>query len=136
MTHVRTRKIVEDSRLSGQGTGLNAHRMVAELAVKMADEHYDLYMSENNELWKLFKANLTPKQRRVAFVLKVAPVLLEDARLVLTDMLAQPDDVVTTHLKDQIMEALILDNDFRANRKVAAQHAEMAATMMRGQTRH
>ncbi len=130
MTHVRTRKIREDSRLSGQGTGLNAHRMVAELAVRMADEHFDLYMSENNELWKLFKENLTPKQRRIAFVTKVAPVLLEDARLILTDMLTQPDDVVTTHVKDQIMEALILDNDFRANRKVAAQHAEMARAMM------
>lgn len=136
MTHVRTRHIRENSRLSGQGTGLNAHRMVAELAVKLADEHFDLYMSENNELWKLFKDNLTPKQRRIAFVSKVAPVLLEDARLILTDMLTQPEDVVTQHMKDQIMEALILDNDFRANRKVAAQHAEMAATMIRAPTRH
>lgn len=131
MAHVRTRSIREDSRLSGQGTGLNAHRMVAELAVKMADEHFDLYMSENNDLWKLFKEHLTPKQRRVAFVTRIAPVLLEDARLILTDMLSQPVDVVTQHMKDEIMEALILDNDFRANRKVAAQHAEMASTMMR-----
>ena len=30
--HVRTRAIRENSRLSGQGTGLNAHRMVAETA--------------------------------------------------------------------------------------------------------
>ncbi len=131
MTHVRTRPIRENSRLSGQGLGLNAHRMVAETAVKMADEYFDLYMAENNALWKMFKENLTPKQRRVAFVAKIAPSLLEDARLLLVDCLSQPEDVVTQHMKDSIMEALVLDNDLRANRSVAAQHA-----MLPGMTRH
>lgn len=127
--HVRTRKIVENSPLSGQGTGLNAHRLVAETAVKMADEYFDLYMAKDNALWKLFKETLTPKQRRVAFVARVAPALLEPARLILTDMLTQPDDVVSQKLKDEIAEALILDTDFRANRTVAAQHSTLPGMM-------
>lgn len=127
MAHVRTRPIHEDSRIAGSGRGLNAHRMVAEMAVKMAYEYYDEYMSANNELWKMFKESLTPKQRRAAWVSKIAPVLLEDARLVLTDLLSQPEDVVPVSMKDTILEALVKDSDFRANRKVAAQHARTAA---------
>jgi hypothetical protein len=129
VTHVRTRKIVENSRLAGIGRGLNAHRMVAETAVAMAQEAYEQYMSAHNEAYRAFRQNLTEKQARLAFVAKIAPVLLEDARLALVDCLAQPDDVCTPRLKSEIMDALVKDNDLRANRSVAAQHAALPGMM-------
>ncbi len=131
MAHVRTRKIAENSRIAGLGRGLNAHRMVAETAVAMAQAAFEQYMSAHNEVYKAFRHNLTEKQARVAFVSRIAPTLLEEARLVLVDCLAQSDDECTPFMKDQIVEALALDNDLRANRSVAAQHA-----VMPGMTRH
>jgi hypothetical protein len=121
--HVRTRKIVENSRLAGIGRGLNAHRMVAETAVAMAQSAYEQYMSAHNELYRAFRQDMTDKQARLAFVARVAPALLEEARLALTDCLSQPDDVCSVRLKEEIADALIKDTDLRANRSVAAQHA-------------
>lgn len=135
MAHVRTRKIVENSRIAGIGHGLNAHRMIAETAVSMAHEAYEQYMSAHNEAYRAFRSHLTEKQARLAFVAKIAPILLEEARLVLTGCLAQPDDVCSPRLKGEIVEALIADTDFRANRQVAAQHAVMPR-MQAGATRH
>jgi len=120
--HVRTREVRDPSRISGQGTGLNAHRMLAETAVQMAHAHFEHYMSVNNELWKTLREVLTEKQARTAFVAKIAPMLLEEARLALTDCLSQPDDVCTPHMKAEIADALIKDNDMRANRRKAAEH--------------
>tara|TARA_R110000868_G_scaffold410518_2_gene698938 strand:- start:365 stop:784 length:420 start_codon:yes stop_codon:yes gene_type:complete len=116
--HVRTKRVIDPSRLSGQGTGLNAHRLVAETAVKMAEECYEAHMSANNSLYKAMRAKLTEKQARLAFVARVAPTLLEDARVALATMLRQPDDAVPVSMKDEIAEALIKDTDFRANRIV------------------
>jgi hypothetical protein len=120
--HVRTRPIRENSRISGQYTGLNAHRMVAETAVKMARELYGPYMAADNAMYRKFRENLTEKQAIVAFVAKIAPQLLEEARLALTDCLTQPDEVVSPLLKSRIADALIKDTDFRANRLKAAEH--------------
>lgn len=128
MAHVRTRPIIENSKVAGIGRGLNAHRMVAELAVKMANELFDPYVAANNGLYKVFKEHLTEKQARKIFAAKIAPTLLEEARLALTDCLAQPDDVCTPHVKQQIVDALVLDNDLRANRSVAAQHSTLGLT--------
>lgn len=121
--HVRTRKIKEPSRLAGIGRGLNAHRMVAETAIKLAEACYEAHMSANNDLYRAFRENLTEKQARVAFVARIAPTMLEEARLALVDCLAQPDDICPVAMKDQILEALTLDNDLRANRSVAAQNS-------------
>jgi hypothetical protein len=129
MTHVRTRNIRENSRIAGIGRGLNAHRMVAETAVSMAQAAFEQYMSAHNELYRAFRANMTEKQARAAFVARIAPVLLEEARLVLVDCLTQPDTECTPFMKQQIVEALALDNDLRANRSVAAQHAVMPGMM-------
>lgn len=129
MAHVRTRKIVENSRIAGIGHGLNAHRMVAETAVEMANAAYERYMSAHNEAYRAFRAHLTEKQARLAFVARIAPILLEEARLALTDCLAQPDDVCSQRLKDEIVAALVADTDFRANRQVAAQHATLPGMM-------
>ncbi len=122
--HVRTRPIRENSRISGQGTGLNAHRLVAETAVGIAEAMFPDYMAANNDLWKSFRAVMSEKAARVVFVKQAAPQLLEEARLTLTDMLSQPDDVVPVRMKDEIAEALILDSDFRANRLRAAEHMD------------
>ena len=120
--HARTRPIRENSRISGVGTGLNAHRLVAETAVKLAHEYYEPYMSANNELYKAARRSLTERQWRLAFVRQAEPQLLEEARLALTDMLSKPDDVVSLRLKDETADALIKDSDFRANRLRAAEH--------------
>ena len=128
--HVRTRKIVEPSRLAGIGRGLNAHRMVAETAVQMAEAAYEQYMTAYNDLYKAFRVNLTEKQARRVFVMKIAPTLLEEARLALTDCLAQPGDVCSQRLKEEIVDALIKDVDFRANRSVAAANVRPVSELM------
>jgi hypothetical protein len=116
------RKTLENSRLSGMGTGLNAHRLVAETAVGLAQSCYEAWMGVNNELYRVMRRELTNKQIETVFIAKVAPTLLEEARLVLTDMLSMGDAEVPKSLKDEIAEALILDTDFRANRVRAAEH--------------
>lgn len=118
MTFHVGRPTQDSSRWSGNGTGLNAHRLVAETAVQMTHECYEHHMSANNALYKAFRENLSEKQARLAFVAKVAPTLLEDARQVLADCLSQPDSVVPKEQKDQIADALIKDTDLRANRFV------------------
>lgn len=120
--HVRTRPIRENSRIAGIGRGLNAHRMVAETAVKLAYELYESWMSEHNEVRRAFLAIPTEKARQLVFVKQAAPQLLEEARLVLTNCLSQPDEVVPGFMKDEIADALIKDTDLRANRVKAAEH--------------
>lgn len=124
--HVRTKPIRENSRIAGLGRGLNAHRMVAEAAVAMAQAAFEQYMSAHNEAYRAFRENLTEKEARIAFVAKIAPTLLEEARLVLVDCLSQPDDECTPFMKEQIVDALVKDTDLRANRIAAAQHAMLA----------
>jgi hypothetical protein len=124
--HVRTRPIRDPSRLSGMGTGLNAHRMVAETAVKLAHELYESWMAEHNDVRRAFLAIPTEKARILAFVHQAAPQLLEEARLLLTDCLSQPDTEVPPKMKDEIADALIKDSDLRANRRRAAEHMPSA----------
>ena len=120
--HVRIRPLRENSRIAGLGRGLNAHRMVAETAVKLAYELYESWMAVHNEVRRAFKAIPTEKARQLVFVRQAAPQLLEEARLVLTNCLSQPDEVVSKHMKDAIADALIKDTDLRANRLKAAEH--------------
>lgn len=120
--HIRTRPIRENSRIAGIGRGLNAHRMVAETAVKMAYELYEDWMGAHNEVRKAFLAIPTEKARQLVFVKQAAPQLLEEARIALADCLSQPDEVVSRRLKDEIADALIKDTDLRANRVKAAEH--------------
>lgn len=116
------RKTLDNSRLSGAGRGLNAHRLVAETAVKLAYNVYEAWMGANNDLYRTMRENLTGRQIETIFVARVAPQLLEEARLALTECLNQPDSEVPVSMKDEIAEALILDTDFRANRLKAAAH--------------
>ena len=121
MAHVRTKKLRDPLRVGG---GLNAHRMVANVAVEMANELFEVYMRENEVYGKMRAGGqVTEKAARKLFVERVAPKLLEDARQSLTACLSQPDDRVTPHMKQQIYEALVKDSDLRANRMVAASQA-------------
>jgi hypothetical protein len=128
--HIRTKRVVEKLRAGG---GLNAHRLVAEIAIEMANEYFEVYALEN-EWYRKMRADgrVTEKEARRVFVERTAPRLFEDARQALADCLAQPDDVCPVSLKDQIAEALILDNDLRGNRIVA----EDRVTVPTNQTRH
>jgi hypothetical protein len=102
------------------GPGLNAHRLVAEQAIEMANELFEAY-ARNNAMYHKLRAGgeVTEPQARRVFVERVAPRLLEDARQALTRCLALPDDQMPVAQKDEIAEALILDNDLRAKRIVA-----------------
>lgn len=116
------RKTRDNSRISGAHTGLNAHVLVAKTAVGIAEAQFELYMINDNALYKALRENLTAKQVRTAFLAKAAPMLLEEARLVLTDMLSKPDTEVPQAMKDEIADALIKDTDLRGGRLKAAEH--------------
>lgn len=124
------RKTAELSRLSGTNTGLNAHRMVAECAVKMAEEYFESF-AVDNAFYKAIRAQgqITENAARLVFVERVAPQLLEDARRALTDCLALPDDVMPRKQKDEIADALVKDTDLRANRFVAEENATVPSTL-------
>jgi hypothetical protein len=115
-------------KLTRAGGGLNAHRLVAETAVEMANEMFEDYARDNAIYRGMREAGLTTERAaRKQFVLRVAPRLLEDARQSLVSCLAEPDDRVSAHMKREIYEALIADNDLRANRSVAASVATVPA---------
>jgi hypothetical protein len=106
------------------GPGLNAHRLVAEVAVEMAHELFEIYASDNT-IYRALRANgeVSEKAARLVFVERVAPRLLQDARQTLAKMLSQPDDIVPTAQKDEIAEALVLDAPLMASRFVAEDQA-------------
>jgi hypothetical protein len=120
--HVRTKRVVDPLPFGG---GLNAHRLVAETAIEMANEAFELYARENG-IYKALRAQgqLNEKQARRFFVERVAPRMLEDARQTLTQMLGMDDNAVAPNVKETIYEALILDNDLRAKRHVAPDQAK------------
>ena len=87
-----------------------AHKMVMDLAVKMADEVFEEAMSRDNELYRGMKdahPGKGTKYLRRIFVSNLAPRLLGDARATLAKMLTTPIDEA---LKASIYEALTLDN--------------------------
>ena len=108
-------------RLTG---GLNAHRLIAETALEMANELFEVYAHENDVYRKLrADGQVTEKAAREFFIHKMTPKLYEDARAQLTQCLAAPDERVSPYMKETIYEALCLDNDLRANRFVAPDQA-------------
>lgn len=119
--HVRTKPLREKLPF---GPGLNAHRLIAETAIEMANELFEIY-ARDNAVYKALRAQgeVTEKDARRHFVSRIAPTVLEDARQTLTSMLGMPDDAVSPGLKEEIYEALLLDNDLRARRHVALDQA-------------
>lgn len=110
--------------------GLNAHRLVAQTAIEMAQELFEVYAQENAVYAALRqRGEIAEKQARARFIKRVAPKLLEDARNTLTSMLGKPDDQVAPSMKEEIYEALISDNALRANRLVAKGRATVPATV-------
>lgn len=81
------------------------HRMIITLAMKIANEEYERYAS-NNE-W--YRANPCRK----TWILSATPFYTEPARATLAGMLTGP---MPDHLKQQIANALIMDNAFRGKR--------------------
>jgi hypothetical protein len=100
--------------------------MVLTTARSIANELFEVYARDNASYraMRLNNAISEAKARRI-FVNRVAPKLYEDARAALTDVLAQPDDQVPISVKNEIAEALILDNDLRGNRMVAKERARI-----------
>jgi hypothetical protein len=123
-------KARKDKRSITMCSGLNVHIMVAQVAQEMAQELFEIY-ARDNAVYRKLRADgqVTEKQAREVFVTRVCPKLYEDARQQLAGMLAEPDDVVSDHMKRQIHEALCLDNDLRANRQVAASVATVPASL-------
>lgn len=105
--------------------GLNAHVMVAQMAQEMAQELFEVYASDN-EIYRNLRANgqVTEKAAREFFVIKMTPKLLEDARIALTSCLGGE---LPKYQQDKIAEALIRDNQLRANRQVSSAAAILPA---------
>jgi hypothetical protein len=83
-----------------------AHPLVAKTAREMAAELFE-ELCRRNEFYRL-------NVNRGKFLAKMAPKLLEEARTTLAQTLAQTSSDV---LKEQIAEALILDNSLKRNGK-------------------
>lgn len=128
--HVRTKLVKDPDNLAGIGRGLNAHWRVVKVAIAMANELFEIYMLDN-AWWHKMSAGgkVSEKQGRKVFVDCVAPQLLEDARQSMVDCLTQPDSVIPQALKDEIHEALVLDNGLRGKRMIAEQYASIPATL-------
>jgi len=115
--HIRTKPIRERQPF---GPGLNAHKLVAEVAIQIANEMWEVY-ARDNLVYKAMTAGHTIDENhaRLAFIGAAAPRFLEDARRSLADCLSLPDDVMPRKQKDEILDALVKDTDLRANRHLA-----------------
>lgn len=100
------------------------HEMVKETAQEMAGAAFEVLASDNTR-WAKMKTmcpELSAADTQKVFVGKLWPHLIEQARTTLAKMLTGPlPDLV----KDQIHEALVLDNELRfekqpKSRRVAA----------------
>ncbi len=99
---------------------LNAHVMVQKVAREIAATVWEDVYARDNRLYNAMLANYgTEKRARLVFIKQVAPKFYEQARSALVDVLAQPDEQVPISVKNEIAEALILDNACRGNRQVA-----------------
>lgn len=90
-------------------TSAHCHKMIRDVAQAMAHEVYDELMKDNEwyKIWKKKNYGASQKALEERFVRAVWPGLIEQARATLAQMLSGPLDA---NLKDQIYEALLLDN--------------------------
>lgn len=108
--------------------GLNVHRLVATVAIAMGEELFEIYARDNATYKALKEAGqITRRGARKEFIKRVAPKLYEDARKHLTEQLGMPE--ISELAKQEIYEALILDNELRANRMVAKEQATVPARL-------
>lgn len=106
---------------------IHADRMVAELAVAMANEAWESAMSTDNELYTAIRRKHAERDLeycRKRFVRVLAPKLVAPARATLAKMLGTTCDPV---LKNKIYDALLRDAAFtlgrnRADRRRVSAH--------------
>ena len=101
---------------------LAAHKLIAETAVGMAHELYDLMMQDNQwwQQWQRQNPGATRKAMENRFVKRNLPLLLPQARASLAKCL-QPGMApgLSEAQKDEILEALVLDNQLVEARAAA-----------------
>src|ERR1700733_6082412 len=93
---------------AGRASG-HCHKMIAEVAQAMAHECYDALMQRNDwyDLWKRQHPGLSGKALESRWVKEKGGTFVPGARATLAGMLQTGIDSM---LKEQIMEALLLDN--------------------------
>lgn len=98
--------------------GTHCHIMVRSVAIELAGAVYDEVMRDNKvyEMWKEVYPALSGADMERAFIEMMWPKLIERARATLAGMLTGN---YSSDLKDQIADALIADNQFRAERHAA-----------------
>lgn len=94
---------------------VHAHKLVRATAIEMAGALYEEVMKDNltYATWKAQCPELTPTISEIMFIELLYPRLLERARQTLAGMLATN---ISDVLKEEISEALIADQRFRAGR--------------------
>lgn len=80
---------------------ITSHKMIADVAVGMAQEVYEEMCSGSNAIYKVHG-------NRDDFIKQCAPTLVRAARIMLSQMLGDPK--TPEWEKEQIYEALLLDN--------------------------
>lgn len=80
---------------------ITAHKLIADTAVAMAQDVYETMCSGSNAIYKVHGD-------RDDFIRQCAPTLVKAAKVALSQMLG--DITVTEWEKEQIYEALMLDN--------------------------
>lgn len=94
----------------------HAHKLIYETAREMAHELYSTMMSDNEwyRVWKARNPGASPKALESRFVNANVSQLLPGAREALAACLALPG--FPEDQKDQILQALILDNTLKLGR--------------------
>jgi hypothetical protein len=94
----------------------HAHKLVARVAKEAAHELYEVSMGDNvlRAEWKRQNPGATEKQLIDRFVKRNWGKCLAFARATLARLLTQPID---ERLKEEIMEALVLDQSLRLGRE-------------------
>lgn len=96
----------------------NAHKLVAETAKGLAGAMYEEMMTVDDEVWAEMKERFPDTPRAALqdkFIDLMYPRLLSEARATLAAMLNGP---LPEGLKDEIHEALVLDNNLKGGRKM------------------
>jgi len=100
------------------------HEMVKATAQEMAGACFQ-ELAKDNLRWARMKAmcpDLSTADTEKAFVAKLWPYLIEQARVTLAAMLSGP---LADVLKDQIAEALVLDNELRFEKSQRPKHISL-----------
>lgn len=94
----------------------HCHKLVAKVAREAAGELYETLMGDNQfyEVWKKRNPGLSPKALEAKFVATKWGACIPFARATLAHLLSRPD--IDNSLKDDIMEALVLDSTLRRGR--------------------